>query len=218
MATFKGADIEKYGSQGGGTGFFSLKNDKETAEVRFLYNSAEDVEGYTVHEVEVDGKRRYVNCLRTNYNSPIDECPFCKARKHQIAKLFVPMFNETEGQVQVWERGKKFYSQLSSMLSRYDREPIVAQVFEIERNGKPRDTQTNYGIYRLDRDYPTDDTTLEDFEIPNIVGSFVLDKSADDMEYYLENGCFPSDAEPPRRRGGDEPRRRRTPREEDENF
>lgn len=218
MASFKGSDIEKYGSQSsGGTNYFSLKNDKDVAAVRFLYNSAEDVDGYTVHEVEVNGKKRYVNCLRESYNSPVDDCPFCKARKHQIAKLFVPMYNVDEDKIQVWERGKKFYSQLSSLLARYDRNPIVSQVFEIERNGKPKDTGTTYGIYRLDSEYPVDDMTLEDFEKPEIIGRLVLDKTAYDMNYYLEHKSFPDDeSEPPRRRGGDEQRRRRTPREEDD--
>lgn len=217
MARFKGSEIEKYGSQSTGGSFFSLKNDKEVAAVRFLYNDANDVDGYTVHEVEIDGKKRYVNCIRKEDTSPVDDCPFCMARQKQMAKLFVPLYNEDEGKVQIWERGKKFYSKLSSILSRYNRDSIVSQIFEIERNGKPHDQQTTYEIYRTQD--PADNTKLEDFEQPEILGSLVLDKSYEDMEYYLKNNRFPSDdsdAEPPRRRGGDEPRRRRTPREEDD--
>lgn len=226
MARFNFEDAEKYGGQGG-TGYFSLKDDKDTAIVRFLYNTPEDVEGYAVHEVEIDGKKRYVNCLR-EYNQPIDDCPFCKARKYQTAKLFIPMYNEDMERVQVWERGKKFFSQLSSVLSRCDANPICSQTFEIERNGKKGDTSTTYQIYQT-RD-KADDMTLEDFDMPVILGRLILDKSAEDMEFYLDEGYFPpeEDEAPVRRKSSrrdeedDRPTRRdssrrsrRTPSNED---
>jgi hypothetical protein len=207
MARFHADDMDKYGGQGG-TGYFSLKNDRDIATVRFLYNTPDDVEGYAVHEVEIDGKKRYVNCLR-EYNQPIDDCPFCRARKYQVAKLFIPLYNEDEGKVQVWERGKKFFSKLSSVLSRCDADPICSQTFEIERNGKAGDTQTTYEIYQT-REKP-DDAKLEDFDEPVIMGRLILDKSADDMEFYLENGYFPPEDEAPTRRSS-----RREEREEEE--
>lgn len=208
MARFNADNMDKYGGHGG-TGYFSLKNDRDVATVRFLYNTADDVEGYAVHEVEIDGKKRYVNCLR-EYNQPIDDCPFCKARKYQVAKLFIPMYNVDEEKVQVWERGKKFFNKLSSVLARCDADPICSQTFEIERNGKAGDTQTTYEIYQT-KDKP-DDFTLDDCEEPMIFGRIVLDKSAEDMEFYLEEGYFPpEDEEPVRRRSS-----RREEREEEE--
>jgi hypothetical protein len=46
-----------------------------------------------------------------------------------------------------------------------------------------------------------DDTTLEDLpELPEILGGLVLDKNADEMNYYLDNGEFPSEDEEPTRR------------------
>jgi len=207
MARFTADTMDKYGGQGG-TGYFSLKNDRDIATVRFLYNTPDDVEGYAVHEVEIDGKKRYVNCLR-EYNQPIDDCPFCRARKYQVAKLFIPLYNEDEGKVQVWERGKKFFSKLSSVLSRCDADPICSQTFEIERNGKAGDTQTTYEIYQT-REKP-DDAKLEDFDEPVIMGRLILDKSADDMEFYLENGYFPPEDEAPTRRSS----RREEPEEEE---
>ena len=204
MARFNFENADKYGGQGG-TGYFSLKNDRDVATVRFLYESPDDVEGFAVHEVEIDGKKRYVNCLR-EYNQPIDDCPFCKAHKYQVAKLFIPLYNEDEGKVQVWERGKKFFSKLSSVLSRCDADPICSQTFEIERNGKAGDTQTTYEIYQT-KDKP-DDAQLSDYDEPVILGRLILDKSAEDMEFYLENEYFPPE--------DDEPVRRRSSRREEE--
>lgn len=209
MAKFGVADADKYGSQGGG-GFFSLKNDKEVAEIRFLIDGIEDVVGYAVHEVEVDGKKRYVNCLR-EYGQPMDVCPFCMAKKFVAVKYFIPVYNITDDKVQVWERGKKFGAKISSLCQRYPH--TVAHTFDVERNGKPGDTTTTYEIYETSQD----ETVMEDFveELPEILGGLVLDKSADDMQYYLDNECFPDEnAQPVRRREGgrrDSQETRRTP-------
>ena len=85
MARFNTETAEHYGGNGG-AGYFSLKNDKDVAQVRFMYNSIDDVEGYAVHQVEIDGKKRYVNCLR-EYNQPIDTCPFRRVLFRSSADL-----------------------------------------------------------------------------------------------------------------------------------
>lgn len=197
MPRFKANQVDNYGGQGG-TGYFSLKNDKDVATVRFMYGSIEDVEGYAVHEVEIDGKKRYVNCLR-EYNQPVDDCPFCKAKMFQVAKMFIPIYNVSDDKVQVWERGKKFFAKMSSLCARYP--DVCSHEFEIERNGKQGSTSTTYEIYEVSHD----DTTLDDLpELPHIMGGLILDKSPKEMEYYLENGEFPNNEEEPvRRRGTD---------------
>lgn len=215
MARFRADEVDHYGGQGG-AGYFSLKNDKDIARVRFMYNGMDDVEGYAVHQVEVDGKKRYVNCLRA-YNEPLDKCPFCAAKKFQTAKLFIPLYNIDEDKVQIWERGKKFFSKISSLCARYSN--LVSHEFEIERNGKKGETTTTYEIYEVSKD----DTTLDDLpDLPKIIGGLVLDKSEEDMAFYVENGYFPPDGEeaPVRRRSSrdrdeeDEPRRRTPSRRE----
>lgn len=204
-------DADNYGGNGGG-GFFSLKNDKDTARVRFLYSGIEDVEGLAVHQVEVDGRKRWVNCLRS-YNDPIDQCPFCAERKPQFAKLFVPVYDIDEDKVKIWERGKKFFAKMSSLCSHYQN--LVSHIFLIERNGKKGDQATTYEIY----EQGSDETVLEDLpEAPEMIGGFVLDKSAEDMYCYLDTGEFPpeegEEEQPVRRRGTQQdeaPRRRAEP-------
>lgn len=186
MAKFTADQADNYGGQGSGA-FFGLKDDKDTAVVRFMYNSMEDVEGYSVHEVEVGGKKRYVNCPRS-YNDPMDMCPLCAAKYKVIAKIFVPLFDVDANEIKVWDRGKTFLSKLSSLCARYN--PLVATPFEIERNGKKGDTNTTYETFALEKD----ETTFEDLpEIPELLGTLILDKSAEDMEYFLDNGDFPKD-------------------------
>ena len=202
MARFNTETADKYGGQGG-AGYFSLKNDKDVAQVRFMYDSVDDVEGYAVHQVEIDDKKRYVNCLR-EYNQPKDVCPFCRENMFTTAKLFIPIYNIDQDRVQVWERGKKFISKISSLCARYPH--VVSHKFEIERNGKPGETTTTYEIYEVGQD----NTTLEDLpEQSDVLGTLVLDKSADDMEFFLDNGYFPPE-------GDEAPVRRRSSRQEEE--
>lgn len=221
MARFKYDEAEHYGGQGGG-GFFYLKDDKDVAQVRFMYSGIDDVEGMSVHQVEIGDKKRYVNCLR-EYNQPVDVCPFCREKMFTNAKLFIPIYDVDSGDVKIWERGKKFFSKISSLSARYP--DIVSHVFEIERNGKKGETTTSYEIYEVDHD----ETTLDDLpDRPKILGGLVLDKTAEDMEYYLDEGQFPpeEDEEPVRRRGTreEEPKRgridrgRRTPANRKEAF
>lgn len=185
MARFSVNDADKFGGQGG-TGYFSLKNDKDVARVRFLFDTIEDVEGYAVHEVTINDKKRYVNCLR-EYGRPISDCPFCRANKFTAVKYFIPLYNEDTNKVQTWERGKKFGAKISSMCSRYT--PVSQHTFEIERNGKAGDQTTTYEIYETG----SEPFNITDIDIPDPLGTLVLDKSASDLEYYLSYGEFPAD-------------------------
>ncbi len=207
MAVFKAGEENNYGGQGG-AGFFGIAEDKGVKRVRLMYNNAEDVEGMSVHKIKLDDKDRYVNCLR-NYNDPVDVCPFCKAGYKVQARLFIPVYNIDEDAAQIWDRGKQTFPKITSLCARYaSKGNLVNHVFEIERNGKPKDMKTTYEFYEVD----SDDTELEDLpEIPSILGGLVLDKTADDMEYYLQEKEFPpADDE----QEDEEPVRRRSTREE----
>lgn len=207
-------DAEKYGGQGGG-GYFRLANDKDVAKVRFLYDKIEDVEGFAVHQIEDEnGKKRYVNCLR-EYGAPVSDCPFCAAGKMTSVKYFVPLFNLDTQRIETWERGKKFGQKLSSLCARYPH--LVSNVFEIERNGKAGDQQTTYEIYSIGRE---DETTMDDFDVPDALGTHVLDKTREEMETFLNTGSF--DGEVVRRRDSndraEESYGRRTPSNRGERF
>ena len=202
-------EMDNYKNEGNAS-YFRLKNDKEVAQVRFMYNGIDDVEGVAVHTVEVPGSQygKDVNCLRA-YNEPLDECPLCKAGYKPKVKIFVPLYNLDANEVQIWSRSKAYGSTLSSICSRYAKKGnLVNNVFEIERNGAKGDKQTQYKEYQIDND----DTELEDLpEAPDPIGTVVLDKSYEDLEYYVQHKEFPGSG------SSDEPirRRTRTEREDD---
>lgn len=214
MSRFNVQEADNYGGQGGG-GFFSLKNHKDIAQARFLYDGVEDIEGFAVHELkdETGGKfsKKNISCLRS-YGDPIDNCPFCRKGMPVKVKYFVPLYNITTGRVEVWERGKQFGNKLSALCSRYPH--LVSHIFEIERNGEQGDQHTTYEIFEVG----SDDSTLKDFEAPNDpVGSLVYDKTFEEMQYFADRNVFPDDmgnsnnSNPVSRGGNDNQFIRRTP-------
>lgn len=205
MARVSYEDSEKYFS-GSGSDWFQLKNDGDVARVQFMLNSIEDIPIFSTHKVKVGDKERYVDCIR-NPQDPIDACPFCAAGLPAKAVRFIVMFQHEDGKVKIWERGRQFISKLQGLINRYN--PLEEKVFEIERHGKAGDTNTKYEIYPLDG---VDAVNLDEIEMPELEGSLILQKNFEEMEYYLDNGNFPSDGNdqdaPIRRRGGDAPARR----------
>lgn len=181
MARFNFEDSDNYGA--GKSNYFTLKDDKDTAIVRFLYNDINDVEGVATHEVEVDGKKVDVECIR-KYNEPIHNCPLCEAGYRVNAKLFIPVYDVNDKETKIWTRGKTFFSKLSSLCSRYN--PLVSTPFEIERNGKKGDTNTTYETYPMQ----TDNARVEDFpEIKADEVAFQV-KTYDELAEYLRTGSF----------------------------
>lgn len=185
MARFDHTTADSVSTSSNGASFFSLKNDKDTAQVRFLYDTIDDIEGFVVHEIELNGKKRYVNCLRESGDS-VDVCPFCKAGKKPFAKLFLCLYDLRDNSVKTWERGAKYFSKVVGVCTRFaQNSPIRDAVFEIERNGVAGDQKTTYEIYpcavEADPNVP---------EAPVILGGLVLDKTADEMQTFLNTGNF----------------------------
>lgn len=199
-------DAENYGGNGGG--FFSLKNDKDTARVRFLLDGVKDLDNitYAVHKIKLNNTDRYVSCLR-NYSDPMDKCPLCATGSKVQLRFFVPLYNEDVQDVQIWDRGKNFANKLSSLMSRYgEKTPLVSHLFDIERIGKAGDMKTTYETYEVEED----GTMLEDLpEAPEVLGGIVLDKTEDEINYFLDEGEFPPE-------DGDMPVRRRDSRSTDD--
>lgn len=196
--------------------WFSLKDNGDVARVQFMIDKYEDIDVFACHKVKIGDKERYVDCLRT-YDEPIDKCPFCAAGIPVKPVRFVVMYQHDDGKVKIWERGKQFIGKLQSLCNRYS--PLSDYVFEIERVGKAGSKDTRYEIYPMDRVEPMD---LTEIEKPELLGGLILDKTAEEMEIFLETGSFPqtdngNDSAPVRRQAPAESRAasRRAPVGED---
>lgn len=185
MARITNEQAEKMSS--GNSEWFQLKNDGDVAKVQFMLNTIDDIPMFSAHKVKINDKDRYVDCLRQD-GDPIDVCPFCAAGIPAKPVRFVVMFQHDDEKVKIWERGRQFISKLQGLINRYS--PLEKYVFEIERHGRAGDTSTKYEIYPIDSAEPFD---LTDVEIPDFEGGIILQKSADDMETYLNTGSFPVD-------------------------
>lgn len=188
-------EVDNYKSNSG-TNFFGLENDKDVATVRFCHNDAGDIEIIACHEIEVDGKRRKVSCLRS-YDDPVNLCPLCAAGNRLQIRYFVHLLEYTksfDGKVtaekKVWERGRTFQKEILGLSGRYN--PLWKTAFEIERQGKKGDQTTKYGIYPMTytlEEFPIND---EDLEGDTVMGTIVLDKNFDELSQFVNTGEFPS--------------------------
>lgn len=106
MARFKITESDKYGNNS--ANYFSLKNDKDVARVRFMYRNVEDIEGMAVHKVEIGDRERLVNCLRS-YDEPLSKCPLCESGSFQLARFFIPMYDVDEEKVKILGTHKKVW-------------------------------------------------------------------------------------------------------------
>lgn len=180
MAKISLANSGKY-SSGATNDFFTLADDGDIARVRFLYEEPDgsDVDYFLVHEVEVDGKKRYAACLAIDDEGNLhpDDCPLCQAGYRRIEKLFLQVYVEDEDKVKTWDRGKTFVSKIMTYINRYG--SLVAQPIEIERRGKKGSTNTTYEMFPLEKD----GKTVADFpEKQDLLGTFILDVTAEDCE------------------------------------
>ncbi len=183
MARFNVLEVEKYGGNGGG-GFFSLKNVGDSAKVRIMYDQFCDVEGYSVHSIIVDNKKRSIDCLRGKDASE-SSCPFCSKKQFPLVKVYIPLYLVEEGRTVIWEKGKTYIPRLKELFDEYAKDrPLVSTVFEIEKildsSGKVAFDITP--IY-------SDDTLIEDItdEVRPVYGNLVVQMSFEEMERLV--GC-----------------------------
>lgn len=164
--------------------WFKLADDGDNAKVQFFAKSSNDLDLFSVHKIKVDGKERYVNCPR-NYDDPIDVCPFCAAGMKTSTIMVLSMYNHDTGEINIWTRGRKFKQKLDTLYNEYD---VSNTVFKIIRCGKKGSTDTTYEVIAT-KDNPIN---LDELERPDVFGTFIMEKSPNDMEYYLATQTFPA--------------------------
>lgn len=182
-------------------GIFSLKEDGDEAIVRFLDDKVEDLEIFTIHDGKFNGKYRRVSCMRTSANDPISKCPMCDAGRDLKRRVFIHLLQYTTdangnivAEPKVWDRGVDFVAKIRNYMEEYA--PLSNNIFKVRRNGAAGETKTTYDIMLAspsiytEANYPKEEDAFVGYEV---LGHLVLDKTEDDMNYYLKYGSFPSD-------------------------
>lgn len=187
-----GADAFEQYSDATESEWFKLENDKDVARVQFLHSSPTDLDIFACHKVAtgeyyINGNpiEKYVDCKR-DYDDPIDMCPFCQAGLKVKPVMIMSMYDHNDKKVKIWERGKKFKQKLDALFNRYG--DLRNLVVEVERNGAKGDKQTTYELFPMPEVEPLD---VSEVERQEFIGGFILDKSPDEMQIYLDIGSFP---------------------------
>lgn len=185
-----------------GPTYFSLKEDGDTAIVRFNISDINNLSVHSQHTVELPNKRfRKVECLRGN-NEPDDVCPLCRAGKKPQYRIYLEMLvyevvdNKIVAKPVVWEQSVKFRDTLKSYAYDYGGD-LRTILFKLTRIGARGDLKTSYTLiptnpqmYR-DEDYIADFSAFNGFDIHKFM---LLYKSEEELNYYLEHKDFPYNA------------------------
>ena len=118
--------------------FFLLPNDKDYADVIFLYRNVQDVLVADTHYIKSPDYSGYVHCCGRG-------CPACAKGIRVQTKIFIPLYNYKTGRIEFWDRTNHFERQLQNdILSRF---PNPSEyVFRITRNGAAGSMDTTYSI------------------------------------------------------------------------
>lgn len=189
MARINFNEVENY-QNNNGTDWLRLQNDGDNTLVQFLFKDLDDLDVFSVHEVMVTGNdgnsvRRYVDCKR-EYNDPLNVCPLCESGNQPKPLIILSLYDHKDNKVKIWQRGKTFIKTLEAFLTQYP--DLTKVVFRLVRNGAKGDQKTTYTLI------PATDITpinIEEVDRPNLLGGFILDKSADEISTFLETGKFP---------------------------
>lgn len=180
-------------------GFFSLKNDKDEAIVRFMHDDTSSFEILETHAIQLNGKFRRLNCIRTPMQ-PIDACPMCAKGEKVDYRFFIHLLQYTknpDGSVsvepKVWERSLSYANKLSEYINNYG--PLSDIICKVVRHGVAGDMKTEYEIIpNLNKQIYRDDIFVKKlgcFDNYKALGTTVLDKTADEINEYLQTGNFP---------------------------
>lgn len=190
MARFGLNDTDNYGGEGLAN-FFSLADDGDSAIVRFMYDSLDDISGYAVHRIKTgDDKEIIINCLRS-YEDPLDTCPLCANKNFQMARFYFSLYNEDASEIQIWTRGKQIVSELVKCLSQVNG-PISGAKIRITRKGEKGDKYTKYLFELVDEDgLELEELIANVGEPTDPVGTLIKDYTFDELNDYVSTGKLP---------------------------
>lgn len=204
MAQISFTSAKDTASDNSSVSFFTLKNDGDEAIVRIMHNSVDDLTVNTVHPIEVAGRFRNVNCLRSP-NDPVSACPMCNAGNRISNKVYLKMYEygtDNTGTLVckpvIWERTMSFVKEkIIPLMSEYQNR-LSDVVIKIKRCGAAGSMQTTYSVlagnpavYSPDKfPLPAQDM-FEDFPV---IGVAVMDKNFDELTAFVTTGSFPETA------------------------
>lgn len=179
--------------------WFSLKNDGDSAIVRFMHDTVDDFDILSVHPVTINGKYVKANCIREDASQPLSDCPLCEAGVALQQRMYVHLIEyvkDQNGQIvpvaKVWDRPVSFARALKTKIDTYG--PLSDCLFKVTRCGAANNMSTTYNV-----DYaPPQVYNPELFRKENLFeegytasGSVIMNKSYEELAYFVKNNEFP---------------------------
>lgn len=159
-------------------GYFNLTTDGASAVVRVLHTSVETIESADTHWVEsAEGKKKCVKCLG-------DGCPVCATNAMITSRIYVHLFDYTDGTEKVWTRTDKILPQLKEVQDAWGK--LHDCVLKITRVG---DNFPKYTVTVQNPNmYEAVDSELID---KKIAYRFYMTRSADELREFITTGVMP---------------------------
>jgi hypothetical protein len=196
--------------------FNALRDDGDTALVRFDYDSVKEFTVQDIHRIRVNDKWRSVVCPRGRYDSK-DSCPLCKAGEYASSKVYVKLLEYVKdetgkivAQAKVWERPAKFIQKIigayndASELGLYPMNSKISDiVFKVTRNGAKGAKDTDYDIKPANPSIYKPEMYVKDFadfEGLDLAHHSYMVRTVEEIQYYMDHGEFP-----PFKKDGDAP-------------
>ena len=202
MARLNAQQAASFPTGGGRNSFLSLQNDRDSAVVRFAYNTVEELCGCdSIHTIKNNQTDRYVtvDCLKTDYSNPDSVCPLCASGIKMQKVYYLQVRNEETGEMQLWQRSESFVTKtLVPLLREYEKDgtPITGVPIKIVRNGAKGDLNTTYNLIPKQVDGMLLDQFPDDIDVRE--EGIVKDYSFQELQTYVQTGQLPSaDGEEP---------------------
>jgi len=129
--------LKKYGNNGG-TSFFNLQNNGDSAVVRFLYgDNPNELDWFIVYKIKIGDKERYVK-----QNS--DNDALARSGYKPMLRAMIQLVKEGTEEVLIWDRGKNHIEQLIVFMNQNG--ALNKIPYSITRQGNRGSKDTKYFI------------------------------------------------------------------------
>lgn len=164
--------------------FFNLSHDGDSAIVRILNTTVDEIEVKGVHFISVPGqeKKKAVACLGEG------NCPLCDVNQ-PVQRLCVHLWDYTDNKEKIWNRtpNQNFLNALNEVVDSWG--DLCDSVIKIARSG---DNYPKYSITVLNpKKYPFPDAITKDNINEKVSYRLATYRSAEELEEYVRTGFLP---------------------------
>lgn len=162
--------------------FFNLNHDGDSAIVRILNTTVDEIEVKGIHYIDLQGKKKAVACLGEG------NCPLCDVNP-SVARLCVHLWDYTDNKEKIWSRtpNQNFLNSLNEVVDSWG--DLCDSVIKITRIG---DNFPKYTVTVLNpKKYPLPESITKENINEKVAYRLATYRSAEELEEYVRTGFLP---------------------------